>query len=75
MVNRIISCHLSFFQVFSSLNLYGDWHLTLHSITTMTDNTVRLSVTHVGIINEEMGEAGLAARSASQIELTSILAG
>ena len=35
---------------------------------------VRLSVTHVVITNEEMGEAGLAVRSASEIERTSILA-
>ena len=52
---------------------------------TATD-LVRLSVTHMGITNEEMargylllltneemGEAGLAAQSASEIELTSIL--
>ena len=35
---------------------------------------VLLSVTHVGITNEEMGEAGPAARSVSEIELISILA-
>ena len=39
-----------------------------------TGNTVRLSIAHVGITNEEMGGAGLAARSASEIERTSILA-
>jgi hypothetical protein len=55
------------------LNFYGDWHLNFHSITTTTGKTVHLSITHVGI-NNEMGEAGLAARSASEIGMTSILA-
>jgi D-aminopeptidase len=39
-----------------------------------TGKTFSLSITHVGITNEEMGEAGLAARSASEIERSSILA-
>jgi hypothetical protein len=53
-VNRNISSHLSSFPDFSSLNLYGDWHLNFHSITTTTGKTVHLSITYVGITNEDI---------------------
>ena len=66
--------------------IYWDWQLAfIRCITTKT--SVRLSVTHVGITNEEMargylllenneemGEAGLEEAVQSEIELTSILA-
>jgi hypothetical protein len=80
-VNRIVSSRLSSFQAFSSLDfiwrLASNFHNKVYYHNQPTDLGSYFNHPCGYMLlkaNEEMGEAGLALRSASQIEATSILA-